>query len=355
MRELRAHECGEHRLGDGDLVEHAVTVLIAHVEQQRFQAHRADLGASLLARCGERRVVLGIALPRAIGFRQQRDQRAVPQARDHLAHLGEPVIEHADVVQHLQLRAGAVVVQQLHQIADADEAVAAMMSLPDRVAQRIGQLGVDVMEVQLVRAAADDADRALDRRRMNGVPRHDLRMMGMPARVTAVRIAVQSRGERVLRTAGEDHPRRDLDERRRVRQRNEHAIDVHQSIQLQRGVVVKDRQIDLDAVSIPQRAPACVHDLAMVARAPARIDVARKEPEVGRIERLADLVRELLFDRAIGDEDQIEVAHAERGAGVNVIQKSRGASAADEQFMETEPLVQRRRDRRNDRGQTTHW
>ena len=74
-------------------------------------------------------------------------QSAVPEAVDHGADLREPVQESAELVQHLQLRAGAVVVEQLHQSAHADETVAVLVALRDRVLQRIGELGTQVTQM----------------------------------------------------------------------------------------------------------------------------------------------------------------------------------------------------------------
>ena len=64
--------------------------------------------------------------------------------------------EGAQIVQHLQLHADAVVVKELEQAAYADETVAQLVALQNRGAQRVGQLGAEVAEVQLVRAGAHD-------------------------------------------------------------------------------------------------------------------------------------------------------------------------------------------------------
>ncbi len=289
---------------------------------------------------GECGVVIEVVAAGAVGLGEERRQSALSEAVDQVADLGEPVHETSQLVHQLQLHAGVVIVQDLDDGAHPDEAVAAVPAEEDGGAEGIGEIGVELRDVQLVHAGADDADGTFDGRGVDGVPGHDGGRALRPGVIAAGGIVDETRVQRAGSAARGQHARRDFLQREAGRERNEHAVDVHQTVQLERVFVVENREVDFHAVHVPQHAPPCLPQrLVRIARAAARVDVAREETHVGGIERRTDGARQLLPDRPVGGQDKIKVAHAQGAAGEEMVEQRRCASAADGQFRQAEPIA----------------
>ncbi len=114
---------------------------------------------------------------------------------------------------------------------------------------------------------------------------------------------------------------------------------------------MEDREIDLDTAHIPDQAPPGVPEIVIAARAPAWIDITRKESKLGRVQRLADPSRQRLVDRTVGDKDQVEVAHSKRISRKEMVQERGSAGSTDGQICQAELVAELRRDDREDRRQ----
>ena len=66
---------------------------------------------------------------------------------------------------------------------------------------------------------------------------------------------------------------------------------------------------------------------------------------------LADAAGQFLIDGAVGDEDQVEIAHPQRAAGEKVVEHRRRTRAADGQTGQAEAPAQLARNERENAGQ----
>src|SRR6478609_2561926 len=105
--------------------------------------------------------MIGVLLAGAVALREERGEPAGTKAFDDLGEIGKPSLERAEAVHHLQLDAGTIIVEKLEEVPDADEAIAAVASIQDGGAKRIGELRPQVEDVKFVDARTNDADGAL--------------------------------------------------------------------------------------------------------------------------------------------------------------------------------------------------